>query len=136
LRIKDGLTFQAIADHFGVSESGVRQAMQRFLYICDSPEQLNAYREQKLTVFETLERVLIERLLSDVSQGKGSVGDLAKSIDVLSKHVRLLAGQSTQNIGLLVSTLSDVHKDLNHSLTPLASPVPTQVVEKIDSMGA
>ncbi len=125
LRIKDGLTYQAIADRFACSEAAVRQALGRFLYLCDAPEQLETYRQQKVGVFETLEHALIERLLYEVVQGRASVGDLARALDVVSKHVRLLAGQSTANIGLLVQTLGEVHKDLGAALEPTLQVVGT-----------
>jgi len=112
LRIKDGLTTEQIAERFDCSPQAVRLAFSRFICLTDNPEELEAYRAHKAGLFETLEQALIERLLKETISGRASIGDLARGLDVVSKHVRLLAGQSTQNIGLLVQTLGDVHKDV------------------------
>jgi hypothetical protein len=118
LRIQDGLTYAQIGERFGVGESAVRGRLARFLYLCDDPSNLEAYRKQKADVFETLEHAIITQLWATVQTGRASVGDLARALDTVSKHVRLLAGQSTSNVSLLVQTLTDVHKDVDGALTP------------------
>ena len=129
LRIQDGLSYEEIGLRFGATESAVRQRLARFLYLCDDPSNLEAYRNQKQAVFETLEHAIITRLWSEVEHGRCSVGDLARALDTVSKHVRLLTGQSTQNIGLLVRTLTDVHKDLDGALAPPCKGESQPVVE-------
>ncbi len=129
LRVKDGLTYDAIGERFACTGESVRSALGRFIYLCESPADLHAYREQKAAVFETLEHAIIERLLRDVVNGRATVGDLARCLDVVSKHVRLLAGQSTANIGLLVQTLGEVHKDLGSALEGTQPVVVEQAVD-------
>ena len=119
LRIENKLTYDQIAERFGCTGDAVRLALRRFVSLTDNPEELEVYRANKLKVFENLEQALCDRLLSEVLAGKASVGDLAKAVDTVSKHIRLLQGASTQNIGLLVQTLASVHKDVDSALLPL-----------------
>lgn len=121
LRIQDRLTYKEIASRFGCTEDAVRQRLARFLYLCENPSDLEAYRQQKQNVFETLEHAIITRLWQEVERGKANIGDLARALDTVSKHVRLLAGQSTQNVSLLVQTLTDVHKDVDTALSPVVT---------------
>ena len=116
MRIHDGLTYAQIGERFGVGESAVRSRLARFLYLCDEAGDLQAYRKQKTEVFETLEHAIITRLWAEIQNGRASVGDLARALDTVSKHVRLLQGQSTSNVSLLVQTLTDVHKDVDKAL--------------------
>lgn len=120
LRIHDGLTYAQIGERFGVGESAVRLRLARFLYLCEEAGDLQAYRKQKADVFESLEHAIITRMWAEVQNGRASVGDLARALDTVSKHVRLLAGQSTTNVSLLVQTLTDVHKDVDKALDPKA----------------
>ena len=128
LRIKDGLTYEQIGAKFGVSKEAARQALLKFTHIAESPEILEAYRQQKLAVFETVEKALLERLLREITDGRASVGDLARAMDVLTKNIRLMTGQSTQNIGLLVQTLTDVHKDVDVAMLPKGNTTEAEVL--------
>jgi len=116
LRIRDGLTHAQIAKRFGCTREAVTQGFHRLTCLTDDPAQLEAYRQHKLGVFEASEQVLVERILRDTQHGEPSLGELARALDVVSKHVRLLQGQSTGNVGLLVQTLKDVHADLDAAL--------------------
>ena len=130
LRIQDRLTYEAIAERFDCTPESVRGSLRRFVALADNPEELEAYRRSKAHVFEALEQALLERLHTEVLSGRASIGDLARAIDVITKHVRLLAGQSTQNIGLLVQTLGDVHKDVIGAVA-----VDAQVVDNTGDSG-
>jgi len=117
LRIRDGLSHAEIAERFGCTREAVTQAFKRFTCLTDDPAQLEAYRQHKQGVFEASEQVLVERILRDTQYGEPSVGELARALDVVSKHLRLLQGQSTDHfVGLLVQTLGEVHKDLDAAL--------------------
>jgi uncharacterized membrane protein YccC len=110
------LSHAEIAKRFGCTREAVTQAFHRFTCLTDDPAELEAYRQQKQGVFETAEQLLVERILQDTQRGKSSVGELARALDVVSKHVRLLEGQSTSNVGLLVQTLQAIHADLGAAL--------------------
>ena len=131
LRIKDGLSHEQIAERFGCTAGAVRLAFGRFACLTEDPAQLDAYRANKLGAFEAVEQALLERLFKEAVSGRASVGDLARAIDTVSKHIRLLQGASTQNIGLLVQTLASVHKDVDAALLPL--PVVLDEVEPTSS---
>ena len=118
LRIKDGLSHEQIAERFGCTAGAVRLAFSRFACLTEDPAQLDAYRANKLGAFEAVEQALLERLFKEAVSGRASVGDLARAVDTVSKHIRLLQGASTQNIGLLVQTLASVHKDVDAALLP------------------
>jgi hypothetical protein len=119
LRLKDGLTYDQIAERFGCTRQAVSLALERFTCLTENPAQLETYRANKQGLFEIVEQALVERLLREAVSGRATVGDLARALDVISKHVRLLSGQSTANIGLLVQTLGEVHKDLDSALQPI-----------------
>lgn len=137
LRLKDGLTYEQIAERFGCTRQSVSAALERFTCLTENPAQLEAYRANKLGLFETVEQALLERLLKEATIGRASVGDLARAMDTIAKHVRLLSGQSTQNIGLLVQTLGDVHKDLDAALASPSDPAvaDAQVIDKVEESG-
>jgi hypothetical protein len=116
LRVTQGLSYDEIGEVFGATGQSVRVALSKFLDIADNPETLAAYREHKATVFETVEHALLKRLLVETANKRVSIGDLARALDVVGKHVRLLQGQSTENIGLLVKTLQAVHSDVDKAL--------------------
>ncbi len=116
LRVRDGLSQTEIAKRFGCSREAVRQAFKRFMDLTDDPTQLEAYRQHKQDLFEASEQVLIERILRDTQHGEPSLGELARALNVVGKHVRLLQGQSTGIVGLLVQTLKEVHADLGAAL--------------------
>jgi transposase len=116
LRIRDGLTHAQIAKRFGCTREAVTQAFKRFTDLTDDPAQLEAYRQHKQDLFEASEQVLVKRILRETQDGEPSFGELARALDVVSKQVRLLQGQSTGNLGLLVQTLKEVHADLDAAL--------------------
>ena len=116
LRIRDGLSHAEIAERFGCTREAVTQAFKRFTDLTDDPAQLEAYRQHKQDFFEASEQVLVERILRDTQYGEPSLGELARALDVVSKHVRLLQGQSTGNVGLLVQALKEVHADVDAAL--------------------
>jgi hypothetical protein len=118
LRVTQGLSYDEIGQVFNATGQAVRVALSKFLDIADNPEDLQAYREHKSTVFETVEHALLKRLLVETANKRVSIGDLARALDVVGKHVRLLQGQSTENIGLLVKTLQAVHSDVDKALDP------------------
>jgi hypothetical protein len=110
MRIRDGLTYEDIAQRLKCPTSLVYKSLQNFVSFCASPETLKAYQENKISLFEEGERLVFTRLVQAVDGMSNR--DLISALDLLTKHVRLLKGESTANVGLLVGVLEEVHKDV------------------------
>ena len=123
LRIKDGLTYQEIGERLGCAPSYVYTRLRDFLYVCANPEALRAYQEHKVTLFEEAERLLFLKVIEN-SPGMAN-RDLLTAFDLITKHTRLLRGESTANVGLLVGVLEEVHKDV-HAAAGATEPKPTK----------
>lgn len=116
MRVSQGLSYDEIGEAFGATGPAVRVALNRFVDIADNPEQLAAYREHKAAIFETVEEAILKRIVVELGNKRISLGDLARVLDVVGKQSRLLAGQTTENVGLLVKVLKDVHEDVDKAL--------------------
>src|SRR3990167_1367042 len=74
LRLVNHLSYQEIADRYGVVKSAVFQALKRFLSILD---ELEAYKNHKVDLLSSAELKLLERLVNDEVMGKASLNNVA-----------------------------------------------------------
>lgn len=109
LRVEERLTYREIAERLGVDESAVRQRLSRWLALVDDPDELAAYRAQRAAVFDSLESTIIRELWREIVAHNVSAGDLIRGLEVVAKHGRLVSGASTENVSVLVSSLTKLH---------------------------
>lgn len=98
MRLKKGMTFQAIADHFKCHKSAVHQRLRNFLTILQSPEALKAFQNSKQDILSAVEFKLISQLLDANKLKDASVNNIAYALQNVFNMNRLEKGESTANI--------------------------------------
>ena len=106
LRLVNHLSYQEIADRYGVCKSAVYQALKRFLSILVEPDELAAYKNHKVDLLSSAEMKLLERLVNDEVMEKASLNNVAYAFKQLFDSGRLEQGKSTGNINILEVTAS------------------------------
>lgn len=106
LRLVNRLSFQEIADRYGVCKSAVYQALKRFLSILVEPDELEAFKNHKVDLLSSVEMKLLERLVNDEVMEKASLNNVAYAFKQLFDSGRLEQGKSTGNINILEVTAS------------------------------
>ncbi len=112
LRLQYRLTYEEIGKRLGCTEHTVSQALQRFLKFVKDPTELEAYRQQKGDLLESIEYKLltvVANLLENPSP-KTSIKDLAVALKLVGDMVRLHRGQSTENVSVLVKAIEEANK--------------------------
>ena len=110
LRLVNHLSYQEIADRYGVAKSAVYQALKRFLAILAEPDELEAYKNHKVDLLSSAEMKLLERLVNDEVMEKASLNNVAYAFKQLFDSGRLELGKSTGNINILevTATIEDL----------------------------
>ena len=98
LRLVNHLSYQEIADRYGVCKSTIFQALKRFLAILVEPEELSAYEQHKTALLSSAELKLLERLVNDEVIEKASLNNIAYAFKQVFDSGRLEQGKSTENV--------------------------------------
>ena len=104
LRLVNHLSYQEIADRYGVCKSAVYQALKRFLSILVEPNELEAYKQNKVSLLSSAELRLLERLVNDEVVEKASLNNIAYAFQQIFNSGRLEKGESTENINTFALT--------------------------------
>ena len=107
LRIK-GLSYQEIADYFGVRKQSVHEALQP--YAIQTAGSLEAFKQHRADILAGRQMECLQLLTADDIK-KASPRDKAIIFGTLYDKERLERGQSTSNVSLL-SRLIDEAPDL------------------------
>ena len=112
LRLVNHLSYQEIADRYGVAKSAVFQALKRFLSILAEPDELEAYKNHKVDLLSSAEMKLLERLVNVEVMEKASLNNVAYAFKQLFDSGRLEQGKSTGNINILevTATIADLQR--------------------------
>ncbi|MBM4066855.1 MAG: helix-turn-helix domain-containing protein [Planctomycetes bacterium] len=112
LRLVKHLSYQEIADKYGVAKSAVYQALKRFLSILVEPDELEAYKNHKVDLLSSAEMKLLERLVNDEVIEKASLNNVAYAFQQIFNSGRLEQGKSTERIDVFAVTakLEDLEK--------------------------
>jgi predicted DNA-binding protein YlxM (UPF0122 family) len=100
------LSYQAIADKYGVSSSAVYQLLDRFATQLGDPEELSAFKDVEADIQSAIKRRFSSELLS-VDLSKTSPKDLATVYGITYDKNRLQTGQSTSNQSVFFSIVSE-----------------------------
>ena len=96
LRLVNNLSYQEIADRYGVCKSAVYQALKRFLSILVEPNELEGYKQNKIALLSSAELRLLERLVNDEVIEKASLNNIAYAFQQIFNSGRLEKGEATQ----------------------------------------
>lgn len=106
LRYKNCLTYQEIADHYGVTKEAAYQAIQSLTKHLPDPEEVEAYRQNKSEILDGVERVLVSNLLNPAKLKEASLNNVAYSFQQVATQNRLEKGLATERIDSFSVTAS------------------------------
>jgi predicted DNA-binding protein YlxM (UPF0122 family) len=98
MRLRKGMTFQAIADYFGVNKGSVFQSLKRFLHVIQSPEAVQAFNKSKSQVLDAVELELLSQLVNTNKLKDASTNNIAYALKEVHNMNRLEKDLSTSNI--------------------------------------
>ena len=112
LRLVNHLSYQEIADRYGVCKSAVYQALKRFLSILVEPDELEGYKQNKIALLSSAELRLLERLVNDEVVEKASLNNIAYAFQQIFNSGRLERGESTENVNVqqMIASIEDLRK--------------------------
>jgi predicted DNA-binding protein YlxM (UPF0122 family) len=100
------MTFQAIADKYGVSRSAVFQRLEDFTNKLGDPDELRSFQDMEADIQSAIKRRFSSELLN-VDLSKTSPRDLAVTYGVIYDKHRLQTGQSTNNQSVFFQIVAD-----------------------------
>lgn len=100
------MTYQQIADKYGVHKSAVHERLQKFEAQLGDPEELRGFQDVEADIQSAIKRRFSSRLL-DVDLDKCSPKDLAMVYGITYDKNRLQTGQSTSNQSVFFSVVSE-----------------------------
>ena len=106
LRMKNGLSYQAIGDKLGFHKTTIFKALKPFRALIKNPDQIAAYRENKATLIDSAQMELIGQIANKEKLKKATLGNVAYGISQLDNVARLERGQATANVNYHVLTES------------------------------
>ncbi len=109
LRLVNHLSYQEIADRYGVCKSAVYQALKRFLSILVEPNELEGYKQNKIALLSSAELRLLERLVNDEVVEKASLNNIAYAFQQIFNSGRLEKGEATEIVDTFALT-ADLEK--------------------------
>ena len=94
------MTYQQIADQLECAKSSVHEALAPFVKILETPEAVAAYRNEKASIIDALEMLLLLDMADIEKRKKASINNLAFAADKLHQMGRLERNLSTANVSL------------------------------------
>ena len=96
-RYKNQLTYQDIADRFGVTRQAIEQRLARVTKLIGDPEENQAYDNNRAYFLNGIERQLLNQIVDKNKIKKATLGNVAYAVDKVNNILRLERGQSTLN---------------------------------------
>jgi predicted DNA-binding protein YlxM (UPF0122 family) len=96
-RYKNNLSYQAIADKFGVCKQAVQQRLTNIVKLLGDNEENEAYDRNRSQFLTGIERQLVKQLIDRKKIKKASLGNIAYAMDKVNNIIRLEKGLSTGN---------------------------------------
>ena len=100
------LSYQAIADKYGVTQQAVHQRLQSFAAQLGDPDELASFRDMEADIQSAIKRRFSSKLL-EVDLDKTSPKDLAMVYGITYDKNRLQTGQSTSNQSVFFAVVAD-----------------------------
>ena len=134
LRYKNGLTYQEIADHYGVTKSSVFQRLEKITNLLPDPEEIENYRQHKAMMLDGLEYKVYENMLNPEKLKDASFNNLAYGFQNICTQNRLEKGLSTSNVSAVEihASISDLQTQASKLRDQLKYTI-QDVVSKADN---
>ena len=95
LRYKHGLSYQQIADRFGVTKQAVHQRLTNISQLLPNREEIETYRQNKAQMLDALEYKVYNEMLDPSKLKDASFNNLAYGFQNISTQNRLEKGHAT-----------------------------------------
>jgi len=95
LRIKNHLTYEEIAAHFGCSRQAIYEKLKTFVKYVENPEAIQAFEDNKAEILSSVEQVMISKILDEDKLQKASLNNVAYAFTQIHTANRLQRGQAT-----------------------------------------
>lgn len=127
LRYKHGLSYQQIADRFGVSKQSVHQRLTSISELLPDRDEIETYRQLKTEMLDALEYKVYRKMLDDDKLKDASFNNLAYGFQNICTQNRLEKGQSTANIDIqtVTASLSEIEERRKKILIDIQPVVPS-----------
>lgn len=117
LRLVHRLSYQAIANEFGVSRQSIHQKLRRFSALIEDPDSTAAFRGTKADLLDAAQLALVSDLIDTERRQKASLNNTAYALRQIYDMGRLERGQATGIIDY--SSVSENAADLERRLAEL-----------------
>ena len=104
-RYKNQLTYQDIADRFGVTRQAIEQRLARVTKLIGDPEENQAYDNNRAYFLNGIERQLLNQIVDKNKIKKATLGNVAYAVDKVNNILRLERGQSTLNQAVQINVI-------------------------------
>lgn len=115
LRYVNKLTYQQIADKYGVSKQAIEQRLSAFREKFGDSEELQLYNTNRPSLLTLAEKDLLTKMLDPSKLEKATINNLAYAFQQVFNARRLEEGKSTANLhgiyGLVLQLDRDERKD-------------------------
>jgi predicted DNA-binding protein YlxM (UPF0122 family) len=95
LRFKNRLTFQEIANHFGVTRQAVNYALRKYVNVLN--RDIGAYKDIKADLLSAVEMEMLQNMLDSDKIKGASLNNIAYAFQQVFNANRLESGQSLSN---------------------------------------
>ncbi len=101
LRLKNGMTINEIADHFGVTKQAISQALKSFRGLLNSDaSSVEAFDSCKPQLLSAVEQKMLQALLDPDKLQKASLNNVAYAFTQIHSANRLERNLSTDNVSV------------------------------------
>ena len=130
LRYKHGLSYQQIADRFGVTKQAVHQRLTNISQLLPNHEEIETYRQSKAQMLDALEYKVYNEMLDPEKLKAASFNNLAYGFQNISTQNRLEKGLMTEKIDITVSAskIDDLRRRENELIKTIEARVVQDVV--------
>ena len=129
LRYKNGLTYQEIADHYGVTKSSVFQRLEKITNLLPDPEEIENYRQHKAMMLDGLEYKVYENMLNPEKLKDASFNNLAYGFQNICTQNRLEKGLATDRLD--IQTVSIRIDDLRRKEDDIIKTINARVIQDV-----
>ena len=113
LRYKHCLSYQQIADRFGVTKQAVHQRLSKISNLLPQADEIEAYRQNKAQMLTALEYKVYNKMLDEDKLKDASFNNLAYGFQNICTQNRLEQGLATERVDVqtITATIDDVRKE-------------------------
>ena len=129
LRYRHGLSYQQIADRFGVTKQAVHQRLTNISQLLPNHEEIETYRQSKAQMLDALEYKVYNEMLDPDKLKAASFNNLAYGFQNISTQNRLEKGLATDRLD--IQTVSIRIDDLRRKEDDIVKTINARVIQDV-----